>query len=217
MEIKKLKRRNFWHLTDHEFENPLFPLVELCCSETSLTYVVDDTNRFIRAANCDNRGFSANDFGEMHFIYERFLKHIELLYIYQARYPDWTLADKGPLYRAKVIGLLREVHDEDMFGGTTMRFDSVTETEFWDLGVFMKNFFAFKNLDEWRDILDDLIRHILSEEVFSQDCRDATHIFEYLDKLSEAMFLAYLIRGKDYMLAHCAERFGIKRKKLVDA
>lgn len=217
MKIKKLKRRKFRHLTNEEFENPLIALVELCCSETSLDYVVEDTHRFIRATVCPNNGFSGQNYGEMFFLYERFLKHIELLYVLMVRYPDWKTAKESPLYRTKVVGFSREIYDEDMYRGTLVKFSKLTIDEFWDLRKFMEIFFDFKTLDEWQDTLDDMIRLVFSDESFSEYYDNAYQIFEYLDKLSEAMFLAYLIRGKDYMLGHCAERFGVKKKKLVDA
>ena len=217
MGIQKLKRRNFRHLTDNEFENPLLPLVELCCSETSLDYVVEDTHRFIRATSGSNIGFTGRDYGEMYFFYERFCKHIELLYVLMSRYPDWQLAKGSPLYRVTVQGRSKEVYDGYMFSGTTMRFDKLTQTEFWNLHQFMKSFFTFKTLLAWQSALDDMMRCTFGDEAFSQYNEESFQLFEYLDKLGEAMFLAYLIRGKDYMLGHCAERYGIKKKKLVDA
>ncbi|MEC3879816.1 hypothetical protein [Parapedobacter sp. 10938] len=217
MEIKKLKRRKFRHLTDEEFENPLIALVELCCSETSLDYTAEDTHRFIRATACRNSGFNGQDYGEMFFLYERFLKHIELLYVLMVRYPDWKTARESPLYRTEVVGLCREIYDEDMYKGTLVKFNKLTIDEFWDLRRFMEVFFTFKTLAEWQTTLDEMIRLVFSDESFSEYYDNAYQIFEYLDKLSEAMFLAYLIRGKSYMLSHCAERFGIKKKKLVDA
>ena len=149
MKVKKLKRSAFRHLTDDEFKNPLRPLVELCCSETSLDYVTEETHRFIRATTGRNTGFVGVDYAEMYFLYERFCKHVELLYLLMVRFPDWQLAEDGPLYRVRVMGLSKEVHDEDMFRGTTMQFDKLTETEFWDLHQFMKSFFAFKTLASW--------------------------------------------------------------------
>lgn len=217
MKIKKLKRKNFRHLTDEEFQNPLIALVELCCSETSLDYVVEDTHQFIRATNGKNTGFVGYDYANMYFLYERFCKHIELLYVLMIRFPDWKLAEDGPLYRVEVMGNSKEVHDEDLFGGTTMRFDKLTKTEFWNLHQFMTSFFTFKSLSEWQYTLNDMMRCVFGTEAFSEYDRESFRVFESLDKLSEAMFLAYLVRGKDYMLNHCAKRFGIKKKKLVDA
>lgn len=217
MKIKKLKRRKFQYLTKEEFDNPLLPLVALCCSETSLDYAVGDTHQFIRATNGRNTGFVGSDYANMYFFYERFCKHIELLYVLMHRFPDWKLAKDGPLYRVRVMGRAKEVYDGDMFDGTTMQFNKLSKTEFWDLRLFMKSLFAFKTLDEWRDTLDDMVRMIFGDESFSEYYDNAYQIFEFLDKLCEAMFLAYLIRGKDYMLNHCAKRFGIKKKKLIDA
>ncbi len=217
MKIKKFKRRKFRHLTDEDLKNPLLPLVELCCSETSLNYVAEDTHRFIRATAGSNTGFTGSDYAEMYFFYERFCKHIELLYVLMHRFPDWQLAKDGPLYRTTVMGLSKEVYDGDMFGGTTMQFDKLTQTEFWNLHQFMKSFFAFRTLAAWQYTLNDMMRCIFGDEPFSQYDEESFRLFEYLDKLGEAMFLAYLIRGKDHMLGHCANRFGIKKKKLVDA
>ncbi len=217
MKTKRLKRKNFRHLTDEEFENPLLPLVHLCCSETSLHHVVDDTHRFIRATTCQNTGFHSRDFADMYYFYERFGKHIEVLYLLMIRFPDWKTAKGGPLYEVSSKGNLHEILDEDMFGGTIMRFEKLATHEFWDLGKFMKSFFALKTLDEWRASLDEMIRFVFSDEAFPQYAPHSYEAFEHLDKLGEAMFLAYLIRGKDYMLNHCAERFGVNKKKLVDA
>jgi len=217
MKIKKLRKRKFRHLTDEQFKNPLLPLVELCCSETSLDYLAEETHQFIRATNGRNTGFVGSDYGNMYFFYERFCKYIELLYVLMVRYPDWKTAKESPLYQTKVMGLSREIYDGDMYRGTLVKFSKLTISEFWNLRKFMESFFAFKTLDEWRNTLDDMMRMVLSDESFTEYNKHAYQIFEYLDKLSESMFLAYLIRGKDYMLNHCAERFGIKKKKLVDA
>ena len=217
MKIKKLKPKNFQHLTEAELRTPLLPLVELCCSETSLDYVAAETHRFIRATNGRNTGFTGVDYAEMYFLYERFCKHVELLYVLMIRFPDWQLAQDGPLYRVTVQGRSKEVYDEDLFGGTIMTFDKLTESEFWNLHRFMASFFAFKTPDAWKYTLNDMMRCVFGTDAFSEYDQESFRVFEYLDKLSEAMFLAYLIRGKDYMLGHCAEQFGINKKKLVDA
>ncbi len=216
MKIKKLKKRNLRQLTGKEFKNPLLPLVELCCSETSLDYLVEDTHRFIRATSCEVSGFTASDFGEMLFFYERFLKHIELLYLFMSCYPDWRVSKDSPFYDIPVSTGRRTIYDADMFGGTYLKFHKLAENEFWDLRVFMESFFTFKPLREWRHTLDDMLYHVFSDETFPQYHTDAFQTFAYLDKLSEAMFLAYLIHGKPYMLSHCAEHFGNNKKKLAD-
>lgn len=214
---KKLKWKHFRHLTSEEFDNPLLPLIELCCSETDLYYLREDTHRFIRATSCHNVDFDEENYGEMFFFYQRFQKHIELLYLLAHRYPDWKASIKSPLYQLKIIGRSYTLVDDDIKGETTLNFRKLSKNEVMDIGLFMNKFFNFMTLQEWRDTMDDLIRAVFSRESFSEYEPQAFHIYEYLEKLSEAMFLTYEIRGKAYMLEHHADRFGIKRKKLVDA
>ncbi|WP_353127341.1 hypothetical protein [Parapedobacter pyrenivorans] len=216
MKTKKPKWRHFNHLTKEEFENPLLPLLELCCSATSLEYHRSDIHHFARASCCHNTGFSPVDFSEMYFLYKQLSNHIELLYLLMHRYSEWQISLTSPLYQCEVQGLSKIIHDDDMFGGTTMHFEALSKAEFMDLSVFMNNFFKFKSLRSWRETMQELIEAIFSDESFSQYQHDAQQVFQYLDKLGEAAFLAYELHGKAYMLEHHADRFGIKRKKLVD-
>ena len=62
-----------------------------------------------------------------------------------------------------------------------------------------------------------MMRCVFGTEAFTEYDTESFRTFDYLDKLGQALFLAYLIRGKDYMLGHCPGQFGIKKKKLVDA
>lgn len=214
---QKLKKRNFIHLTQAEFDNPLLTLVELCCSETDLHYLRDDIHRFVRATTCRNTGFKEEDYGEMFFFYLRFLKHIELLYLLMHRYPDWKASTSSPLYRLEIIGRSYTIHDDDIKGISELRFWKLNKEEVLDVSAFMRSFFDFRSLSEWREIMDDLMRALFSKEPFSEYNPEAFQVYEYLEKLGEALFLAYEVHGKEYMLSHCADRFGIKKKKLVDA
>ncbi len=214
---QKLKKRNFTHLTQEEFGNPLLPLVELCCSETDLHYLRDDIHRFIRSTTCRNTGFDEDDYGEMFFFYLRFLKHIELIYLLMHRYPDWSASTNSPFYRLEIIGRSYTIYDDDCKGEKILRFRKLTKEEVLDVSLFMRSFFDFRTLPQWKETIDDLMRALFSEEPFSEYDSEAFQVYEYLEKLGEALFLAYEIRGKEYMLNHCADRFGIKKKKLVDA
>lgn len=128
-----------------------------------------------------------------------------------------NLISTSPLYQYEIHGHLKTIHDEDMYNGTTLKFEALNKAEFLDLRRFMTDFFEYKSLNKWWEIMQDMIETVFSEESFTEYHDDASQIFGYLDKLGEAMFLAYEIRGKAYMLEHYADRFGIKRKQLVDA
>jgi len=214
---KKLKRRNFIHLTQEEFDNPLLALVELCCSETDLHYLRDDIHRFIRATTCHNTGFREEDYGEMFFHYLRFLKHIELLYLLMLRYIDWKASTNSLLYRLENIGRSYTIHDDDNKRISELRFWKLSKEEVLDVSLFMRSFFDFRSLSAWKETLNDLVQALFSKESFSEYDHEAFLVYEHLEKLGEALFLAYEIQGKEYMLTHCADRFGIKKKKLVDA
>ncbi len=214
--IKMLKKRTFRHLDVSEIEDPLFPLMELCCSETTLDYYRREINLFTRASCCHNIKFRPVDFGLMYFVYNMLCKHMELLFVFMHRYNDWTLSPSTSLYQYQKIGNYKTVYDEDMYHGTTMEFKALNNAEFVDLKLFMDNFFQFQSLMNWRRTMDSMMDLVFSEESFGQLYDEAQQIFEYLDKLGEAMFLAYEIHGKAYMLEHHADRFGIKRGKPVD-
>lgn len=212
---KKLKR----HLKDLMYKNrhPLEELIDFCCSQTSFTYWRDDIQQFIRATCCENTGFKGEDYGNMLFFYRRLCVHIELLYTLMHSYPDWKTSFDSPLYQLTIIGGYIALTDEDMKSEPTLKFNKLTEREVLDLHSFMYDFFAFKSPSDWQHTLDNMLDMVFSSEPFSQDNPEAFQIFEFLEKLGEAIFLAYEIRGKEYMLSHYAERFGIKKKKLVDA
>lgn len=204
------------HLGICEINDPLFPLVELCCNETSLAYYRNDINRFTRASCCHNVDFRPVDFGEMYYMYKRLSYQIELLFVLMHQHEEWKLSLSNPLYQCTVHGNYKIIHDEDMYEGTTMQFWALATTEFANLQLFMHDFFKFKSLGNWRRTMDGMFNLVFSEESFSEHDDDARHIFEYLDKLGEAMFVAYEIRGKAYMLEHYADRFGIKKDQLAD-
>ncbi len=103
-----------------------------------------------------------------------------------------------------------------MKGERLLKFEKLAEEEVLDLCVFMRRLFKFRSLRSWYTEMDNLMESVFQDEPYPQDNEHAFEVFEQLEKLGEAMFLAYEIRGKEYMLSHCAERFGIKKKKLVD-
>jgi len=214
---QKPKKKTLSHLTPQEFDNPLLPLVQICCSETDIAYLRDDIHRFIRATTCRNIGFHEDDYGSMFYFYRRFLKHIELLYLLMHRYSDWQASKSTPFYQLRIIGYSYTIIDKDMKGETKLDFVKLSKEEVEDVSRFMQSFFNFRTLPQWLNTMDDLMESIFSAEPFSEYDSDAFHVYEYLEKLGEALFLSYEIRGKEYMLSHCADRFGIKKKKLVDA
>lgn len=213
---QKLKKHRLPHLTREDVNNPLFTLVELCCSETDLHHLRNDTLQFIRSTACQNSGFDEEDYGTMFFFYLRFLKHIELLYVLMHRYPDWSASTDSPFYRLEITGYSYTIVDDDFKGSTKLEFWKLGKEEVLDVSVFMRSFFKFRTLRQWQMTVDDLVQTVFSRETFSEYDNDAFQVYEYLEKLAEALFLAYEIHGKEYMLMHCADRFGINKKKLVD-
>lgn len=211
---KKLKKRLKRRMSDNHL---LDKLIDFCCSQTTFTYWRDDIQQFIRATCCENTGFSGVDYGNMLFFYQRLRSHIDLLHELMECYPDWRTSFDSPFYQLTIMGNHITITDDDMQGGTTWKFNKLTKKEVLDLNVFMHDFFVFKSRQNWQHTLDLMLEMVFSSEPFSQDNPDAYQIFEFLEKLGEAIFLAYQIRGKEHMLNHHAERFGIKKKKLVDA
>ncbi len=213
---KKLKLKDFRYLTKDVFNQPLEALVEFCCSSTNLSYWRQDIHEFIRATCCKNTGFDNNDYGNVHFTYQRLLTHLELFYLLMHHYPTWKTSTDNPLYSLTISGYYMVIHDEDMKGERLLKFEKLAEEEVLDLCVFMRRLFKFRSLRSWYTEMDNLMESVFQDEPYPQDNEHAFEVFEQLEKLGEAMFLAYEIRGKEYMLSHCAERFGIKKKKLVD-
>lgn len=213
--MKKLKR-HLKRLKRHG--HPLDELIDFCCSQTTLSYWRQDIHQFIRATCCDNTGFTGIDYSNMLFFYRRLYDHITLLYQLMSCYPDWKASLTHPLYQLTIIGHQITLIDEDMNDGdTTLKFNNLTKKEVLDLQSFMYRFFEFKSVIGWQHTLDNMLDSVFSNEAFSQDNPEAFQVFEFIAKLGEALFLAYEIRGKEYMLAHHAEHYGIRNKKLVDA
>ena len=197
--------------------NPLDSIIDFCYCQTSLNYWRHDIQQFIRASCCQNTGFTGADYGNMLAHYRHLYEHIQSLHVLLYSYPDWKTSFNHPCYQLTVTGNFITIVDHDMKDDSTLKFSSLSKDEILNLQLFMRRFFEFKPLHGWLHTLDRMFEMVFSPETFAQGNPEAFKIFSFLEKLGEAIFLVYEIRGKEHLLAHHAEHYGIPRKKLVDA
>lgn len=78
------------------------------------------------------------------------------------------------------------------------RYTCLDEGEQNDLRVFLNSFFSFHGLNEWLELLDDLLIHAYKEgdpDYFTYE-KEPFKTMAYLEKMAEAVFLAYEIMDR---------------------
>src|SRR3546814_5099738 len=83
-----------------------------------------------------------------------------------------------------------------------------------DIGVFIKKFFGFKSLREWHKTMDDVLETFFEEYSLSDlvpYAKDQSKIFNYLEKLADAIFLVYATKARERIFKYYIKEFSLEK------
>ncbi|MCD0490201.1 hypothetical protein LPB86_18315 [Pedobacter sp. MC2016-14] len=128
-------------------------------------------------------------------------KLLELAYTLKNSNENFTLQNDHKLYRSSdaVFTQAFQENIELLFPLVHLRLLSAAEIN--DITFFLSEFFEYKSLYEWHELLDNLLRCANGDTVLEKIYNRSSHIIlvkEYVEKLIEAMYLIYQTKSINY-------------------
>src|SRR5690606_2815667 len=197
----KISPSRFRFLTKKEIKNPLYAVAEFCRNVTDLHGWRKDIDKIIRVSATNCVGLKRRDFSNMHFCWRELCRHIELIYVLKHTFNQWNIIPQSPYYELKRYPNVVIIYDDTLYGGTHFEFDRLPSQQVDDIGMFISKFFHFKSLRSWQLLMDKLLSTLFSETKLSdyaKYCGQESKIYQYLEKLTEAIFLHYIMKAKDH-------------------
>ena len=165
---------NFRYLREDDTQNPLHFINVLCGQETTLYYLKQDVLNLVKTAYSYGEEFYGSTGKSYAYDQIQLVKVVEIMNVLHS-----SGLDLSP-------GNIRSYENS---------YPSLSLEEKNDIRIFLADFFTFRSLDGWEELLDDLLIHAYKEgsEGFFDNVREPFRIMVYLEKLTEAIFLVYEI------------------------
>lgn len=211
---KKLNHKGFRYLTKKEFKDPLYVIADFCRSICSLTGYKEDIKEIIYTSNASPHKRKPIEISNLLFSWKQLVKHIELLYVLAHKKVDWKI-HSNITYHKQVISLNAHwIFDETLYSGTYLNFERLKLAEMKDIGVFIKKFFKFKSLRGWYMTMDDISETFFEDYSLSgliDYAEDQSRIFNYLEKLADAIFLIYATKARERIFKYYIKEFSLEK------
>ncbi|WP_134090799.1 hypothetical protein [Olivibacter sp. XZL3] len=185
---------HFRYLKEDAIRNPFSFIKEFCTQETEVELFRDDILTLVNAASTEKTD-STEKFYASHenFVYDhkQIITVIEALWVLQHQPElDLSITETHPLYQKSIWRSLR-IDVEARINGHAGHYRKLENQEINNIHLFLKDFFLYRDLDEWREILDDLLSYAHHHEHYidTLSLSEFIVIREYLEKVAEAIFL----------------------------
>jgi len=211
---KKLSHKHFRYLTKKEFKDPLYAIADFCRSTCSLSGYKDDIKEIISTSNAFPHRRKPIEISNLLFSCKQIVKHIELLYVLSHRKVDWTVHPDATYHKQTVNLHAHWVHDETLYNGAYLNFERLKLAEMRDIGIFIKKFFNFKSLRAWYSTMDEISETFFEEYSLSglvHYAEDHPKIFNYLEKLADAIFLIYATKARERIFKYYIKEFSLEK------
>ena len=167
-----LTQAHFRHLNKEEIEDPFIYINEFCGRETAVHYFRQDILDLLKTAYSYEEKIYSDHSPNYGYDQQQLVKVMEAVYVLYA---------KGYTFSTKV----GKVH--------TDRYHGLNFEEIVNITYFLKGLFDYKNLNEWREYLDDILIHAYKESSVGYFEYDNTPFLTIglLEKLTEAVFVIH--------------------------
>lgn len=167
--------------------------------EEDVESLKSEINDFFKTA-CDETYEYGNSF-RYPATHQNCYKLLELAYTLKNNKENFTLQNDHKLYRSSdaVFTQAFQENSELLFPLVHLRLLSAAEIN--DITFFLSDFFEYKSLYEWYELLDNLLRCANGDTVLEKIYNRSSHIIlvkEYVEKLIEAMYLIYQTKSINY-------------------
>lgn len=190
-----IRTSNFRYLTEDAIQTPLSFIENFCYFETEVETFRKDILFFLHAATTRKSDFNGKFYvNSEDYAYNcrQLISVIEVLWVlYHQPIPQLRIPDTHPLYQ-KSSWATDRIDIEKRINSGAAHFRKLENREINDIGFFLEEFFLYRNLNEWREILDDLLTYAYTNESIFDGTEllyESVAIYEYLEKAVEAIFL----------------------------
>jgi len=185
-----LEHTNFRYLHDDEIADPLYYISAFCEAETDLYYFREDILGFLKSGFAHHMVGPAGQNPYFADTQQELIRMIELLYVVYAGGIDIRLPTDHPYSQNTQIPFIDRLKTGCALTRTDFLYRSLTTDEMVDIRNFLGRFFSFKTLDEWRQLLDELLSSAYLAEVGGVMTYPSSifTVIELVEKLAEAFF-----------------------------
>jgi len=188
---------HFRYMTAEDFSNPFSYVYQLFRHETDLDYLRDDIIDLIRSAFSDQDAglLRKGRFQECAFTQRRLIKMMETAFRIIQIAPKIVFPEAHPWQKT-----LRQPACPDRTrrprSGYFQQFLILNYEEIIHPVTSLTAFFSYRTLEEWREILDDLLGYAYDESdpIGTDEQGHAFKIVNELERLTETLYVVYEIR-----------------------
>ena len=188
---------HFRYMTAEEFNNPFSYVYQLFRHETDIDYLREDITDLIRSAFSDQDAgiLRKGRFQEYAFTQRRLIKMMETAFRIMQITPEIIFPEDHPWQTT-----LRQPAGPDRIrrprSGYFQQFQILNYEEIIHPVASLTSFFSYRTLEEWREILDDLLGYAYDESdpIGSREQGHAFKIMDELERLTETLYVIYEIR-----------------------
>ncbi|GAA4781210.1 hypothetical protein GCM10023231_05770 [Olivibacter ginsenosidimutans] len=186
---------HFRYAKEEAFKNPLAFIRDFCSQITTIElFRQDNLNLFYAACTrmSDHNGKFHKHASEYVYDHRQLIEVIEILWtLYHQESTHLSLSKNHPLYQTsqwKDNGIDLEAR----LNSPAKYYRKLENQEINDIMLFLKDLFLYRNLDEWRELLDDILSYAYIDESIGSGADISSELIpiaEYLEKIAEAVFL----------------------------
>lgn len=186
---------HFRYLSEEAIQNPLIFIEELCYTFTSIELFRQDLLELFQAActrKSENNGKYYRNSSEYVFDQKQCIQVIEALWVFFHQLSEDLILPESHPYHQKSTWK-RDIMDiESRLDSPARHFRKLENIEINNIAIFLKDLFNYRDLSEWREVLDDILYYAHAEESLgygSEICSELIPLMDYLEKITEAVFL----------------------------
>ena len=210
---KKLSHKHLRYLTKKEFKDPLYAIAEFCRSTSSLSDYQADIADITHASDQYLRQLEPLKISNLLFSWRQIVKHIELLYLLSHKKIDWVVHPDEAHHKLTINLQAHWIHDSTLRGGTYLNFERLKLAEMRNISIFINKFFKFKSLRKWYRTMDEILETFFEEYSLSDlidYAEDRSRIFNYLEKLADAIFIIYATKARAHIFKYYVRELNLE-------
>lgn len=193
---QEVQTTHFRYLREEAIKNPSLFIKEFCFSETDLEIFRQDIMMLVNAAmtrKTDNNGKFHKNPDEYFYNHRKIIEVIEVMWVFHHQpHFEFAIGETHTLYQT-ARWKRDDIDVEARLDSAAKYYRKLENKEMNNIRLFLNDLFLYNDINEWREILDDLLSYAHADESIAHESthfsREIIPIAEYLEKIAEAAFL----------------------------
>jgi len=193
--LENIQAGHFRYLKEEDIQTPLSFVKEFCSFETEVETFREEVHFLINAATTRKSDFNGKFYvnsEDYAYNLRQMISVVEVLWILH-HHPilQFNISETHPLYQ-KPPQKRAGIDVQKRINNNVANFRKLEDREINDISIFLDEFFSYRNLNEWRELLDDLLTYAYTNDSIFDGTTllyESVAIREYLEKMAEAVFL----------------------------